>query len=303
MSLKLARSMSSRWRDSERKASKSKIEPEGRSSAFAPRELAMQIGEADVPSVEKASPTDLLASYLNQRQAQERADTAGPGRRVLEADRVPTQVAGVGTEVIQRAWELRDALTFLRRTAAGQEAARRIIKLDLTIHHHGHNASFKKYIVRGDKVVERERPVFMNGFGEGKDIHISNEMDAVEASAMIVHESTHSQQKQKGGIHHKWRTLEDKEKKRQRGKVELEMEVEAHLNQYKHELDLGVLSDKAKKCLNDTGLRRAPGTRGEDATAAPAVPRSPPDRSDPPARSYRAANGREPRAALLGKAR
>jgi hypothetical protein len=81
----------------------------------------------------------------------------------------------------------------------------------------------------------------MRGFGDAAAVHISDEMDAVEAGAMIVHESTHSTQKQGGGIHALWRQETQDVRRARRGEVELQMEVEAHENQYRHELNLGLL--------------------------------------------------------------
>jgi hypothetical protein len=154
--------------------------------------------------------------------------------------------------VLQRMWDLEGALEFLRKTPAGQAAVYRILNGELVIHHHAQNESFTKYLVEDGRVVESDRPLTMNGFGDAEIVHVSDEMDAIEAAAMIVHESTHSIQKQPGGMVALWKES-PVETRASRGAVELDMEFEAHMNQYQYELEVGRLSDKARQCLNAAG--------------------------------------------------
>jgi hypothetical protein len=150
-----------------------------------------------------------------------------------------------GPAVLQAKWEITDALGLLRKTDPGKAAAKRIVA-GITIHRHADSTSFPTYVLGDGKIVDG-KPLNIGGFGKKESIHISNAMEAADAAAMMVHESTHSDQNKEGGIAHEWAK---KKESATRDEVEFQMEFEAHINQYQHELAVGKLSPKAVECLN-----------------------------------------------------
>lgn len=181
------------------------------------------------------------ADLMGAKAAQLRLDNIHDHKKYITA-------SNAGTEVVQPAWDIEEVLAILRSTEAGVEAAKRIIGHNIEIVQHPKDAVFPKFIVVGGKIVQRENPQFMDGYSEATKIHISNQMDAHHAAAMIVHESTHSVQKLPGG-------MVDTMKKAGASKKDIEysMEEEAHVNQYRHEIESGEMSQKGRAVLDKHG--------------------------------------------------
>ncbi len=91
--------MSSRSWDS-KDSSKSTLESEPESSAFAPRDFAPQARRAVEPAAEEASPGDLFDAYLVQRRAHLRATIRGDGERSAAQEVVQAKSAAGGVPMV-----------------------------------------------------------------------------------------------------------------------------------------------------------------------------------------------------------